>query len=100
MIDIRQKRISVIKEHQINEIISNINLCYSQDRSFILIDVAKIDYEYNRYTTKGLLLGLIYLGYIEITGLFNGNKNYVYRCLKEIPINRSFTNEEENKKLN
>ncbi len=82
--DLKERKEAYLETHQ--EIITRINLYWNNSQAFTINDILednRNDYYY-RYMTKGIILNLIFLNYIDIIALYNGNKNYVYICKKEI----------------
>jgi hypothetical protein len=86
-LDLKQEKNDLLNEH-FKTVIDNINLAFSNDRGFILRDLLEEgrNDQYYIYMTKGILLTLLAFDYIKIISTYNGNKNYVYLCKKQIKI--------------
>ena len=86
--DLKNRKKELLEDH-FNYVINKINERYKNELGFILRDLledGKTDVYYI-YVTKGILLMLLAQDYIKIISTYNGNKNYVYICQKEIKIN-------------
>ena len=85
--DLKDAKKELLEEHYL-EVITKINHFNKIERGFILRDL--LDDEKNSnyfvYMTKGILLTLLSFNYIRIISTYNGNKNYVYLCNKEIKL--------------
>lgn len=86
MIDVADKQKQVLSEHY-DIIIKRINQFQKKGQGFTITDLLKVDDRNNYYyihMTKGILLSLMGLEYVKIISLYNGYKNFVYLCNKEI----------------
>lgn len=85
MINTKEKEKELLEEHYLI-IIKKINEHYKNNAGFTLRDLLEDDKNnyYYIYMTKGIISSLIYFKHIRIFASYNGNKNFIYKCCKEI----------------
>jgi hypothetical protein len=85
MKDYKKIEKELLDEHYTHVIIQ-LNKFYQEKKCFMLRDLLSPEKnnDYYKYMTKGILLTLISMGYINIFTNFNGYKNYIYQINKEI----------------